>query len=97
VKIIKIFYPKTFFSACILGLFELPSGAKYCRVRASIKKTAPEAHEFCKTIGLSGLLEFNSTEDVVKVAGINACKKHTKAWSYQQKYPEKLAEFLSDF
>ena len=55
----------------------LPSGAKYCRVTTSIQKTATDAHAFCKSIGLSGLLEFNSTEDVVMVAGINTCKKQT--------------------
>jgi hypothetical protein len=75
VKRFTTFGPEYDFStlACILGLFSLPSGGSYCRTALTNLKTFDDANAYCKSIGLSGLLEFQTLEDVVTVAGINTC------------------------
>lgn len=67
-----------FFLACKTGLYTLPSGAKYCRVNFQIQRGFNEADTYCKSIGLSGLAEYESDEDYVFVAGIGVCKSFLK-------------------
>ena len=53
------------------GLITLPSGAKYCRVPSTIYKGRNDADAYCKSIGLSGLLEMESNADYAAVAALN--------------------------
>ena len=58
-----------------MGLFDLASGGSYCRVPKAVAPMSFAAGDsFCKSVGLSGLLELRTPQDVVRVAGINACE-----------------------
>jgi hypothetical protein len=63
-----------FFSACKMGLFTLPSGAKFCHVSMDVSLPYDDADAFCKKIGLSGLFEPESGPDYVYFAGVNNCE-----------------------
>ena len=56
----------------MMDLFDLPSGAKYCRVNKPLGFDA--ADQYCKDMGLSGLAEPETQADYTRIAGINTCK-----------------------
>lgn len=61
-------------SACKMGMFTLPSGAKYCRMPQTTKLAYDDADNYCKSFGFTGLAELESELDYVNIAGINVCK-----------------------
>lgn len=57
-----------------MGLFTLPSGAKYCRIPSHVRMGYDDADQYCKNLGLTGLAELESELDYVHSAGINTCE-----------------------
>ena len=62
------------FPACQMDLFDLPSGAKYCRAKPNNLLGFDDADQFCKEMGFSGLAEPEIQADYTRMAGINTCE-----------------------
>jgi hypothetical protein len=53
-----------------VGLYPLPSGAKFCRVDGRIKLGFDAADQYCKDSGFTGLAEPETDSDVDRIIAI---------------------------
>lgn len=59
---------------CVGGLYDLPSGGQFCYV-PHISLTYTQSEDFCKDIGMSGIVEAPTAADVARIAFVESGKE----------------------